>query len=153
MSTGLSNVFDQPLHIELKSSRILLAVATGLYILAVLFWLQVPLPGRVAATLYAGLAIHFLFLSGLHILNRLPVSINRLGWDHRRGWWLQYVDGRRRHAELCMPVFVSRYLVALTFRTGRLRYRSVIVIADRLEAEAFRRLRVRLIQSAYDSNT
>lgn len=153
MSTELSNVFDQPLQVELKASPMLLAMVAALYLLTVLLWLPIPLPGRVAAVLYAGMLAHFLFLFGLHIVNWLPVSINRLGWDRKRGWWLQYVDGRRLKVSLCLPVFVSRYLVAACFRTDRLRFRSVIVVADRLEAEAFRRLRVRLIQSSHDKTT
>ena len=153
MSTRLSNVFDRPLHIELQPSRILLIGAGALYLLTAFFWLHISLPGRYVAVLYAGLLAHFIYLYFLHIVNRLPVAITTLGWDRQRGWWLQYVNGRRSEVSLCLPVFVSRRLVAIRFRTGRLRCRSVIVVADRLDAEAFRRLRLRLIQSSHGDNT
>lgn len=153
MSTRLSNVFDRPLHLELQPSRILLVGAGALYLLAACFWLQVSLPGRYVAVLYAGQLAHFLYLYFLHIANRLPAAVSTLGWDRKRGWWLQYVNGRRSEVSLCLPAFVSRCLVAVCFRTGRLRWRSVIVVADRLDVEAFRRLRLRLIQSSHGENT
>ncbi len=153
MSPKLSNRFDQPLHIELRASRVLPAVTAILYLLSAYLWLQVPLPHEYLAALYAGLLGHFVWLVCLQFAGWTPASINRLGWDRRRGWWLRRVDGRMLEASLCMPVFVSRHLVAVRFRTGRRRSRSVLVVSDRLDSEAFRRLRVRLIQSSRSNDT
>ena len=52
-------------------------------------------------------------------------------------------------ADPVLPVFVSHRLVAVRFRTGRLAYRNLLVVGQRCAAEDFRRLRVRLIQSAH----
>jgi hypothetical protein len=58
-------------------------------------------------------------------------------------------DGVWHRARPGWPAFVSARLVAVRFRTGRFAGRPVIVVADRIDPQAFRRLRVRLLQCAH----
>jgi hypothetical protein len=66
-----------------------------------------------------------------------------------RGWRIRQARGDWLDAEPLLPMFVTRRLVAVRFRTGRCAYRTLLVVAQRCAADDFRRLRVRLIQSSH----
>ena len=142
--------FDQPLLVELQASRILLLALGAVYALTVLVWLWVPLswPGRLA--LFGVLGGHFVFLYRLHVKPLLRRAVQALRWDAVRGWRLRCHGGEWLPAKLLTPALVSYRLVAVRFRVGRFSTRTVVVVADRLAENDFRRLRVRLLQSAAD---
>ena len=148
MSHNSLTKFDQPLLVELKPSRRLLLALAALYALTAWVWLWVPLPwpGRVA--LFAVLGAHFVFVYRLHVRPLLRCAVQALSWDAVRGWRLRCPGGEWCPAQLLTPAFVGYRLVAVRFRVGRFSTRTIVVVSDRLGENDFRRLRVRLIQSA-----
>ncbi|WP_455235008.1 protein YgfX [Thiogranum longum] len=149
MSQNSSNAFDHPLQVELGFSLALLAAYATLYGVAGAAWLCVPVPWFTRLAICALLAFHFLYVYRLHVAASLRCAVHTLAWDPVLGWRIRSRGGVWLRAELRSPVFVSRQLVAVRFRIGRFRSRSVIVVPDRLDAADFRRLRVRLLQSAH----
>jgi len=148
MSHNSLTKFDQPLLAELQPSRLLLLALGVVYALAALVWLWVPVswPGRLA--LFCLLGGHFVFLYRLHVKPLLRGAVQALRWDAVQGWRLRCHDGEWCPAQLLTPALVSYRLVAVRFRVGRFRTRTVVIVADRLNENDFRRLRVRLLQSA-----
>ena len=149
MSHNSLRKFDQPLRVELRPSRILLLVLASLYLLAVLAWWCVPLSTLARLLLTALLAGHFFHLYRVHIAATSVVSVQALSWDRVRGWRLRGPDAVWLRADMLLPVFVSYRLAAVRFRTSRFKTRTVVLSADRLSVKDFRRLRVRLLQSAH----
>jgi hypothetical protein len=143
--------FEQPLRAELKPSRVLLSGFGLAYLLGALVWLSVPVtwPGRL--TVLVLLAGHFVLLYGVHIKPSRRRAVRALSWDSARGWRLCCRGAQWLPARLLLPVFVSHRLVAVRFRTGGFSTRRVVVVADRLSEDDFRRLRVRLLQSASEN--
>lgn len=145
MSHNSSRKFDRPLRVELGCSRQLLLTCLALYLPAALCCLWTPMP----ALLLVLLALHFCYVYCMHIAMCLPTAICAISWDATRGWRLRQARGDWLAVEPLLPVFVSHRLVAARFRTGRLGYRSLVVVGQRCAVDDFRRLRVRLIQSAH----
>jgi hypothetical protein len=149
MSPNLYNAFDRPLRIELAPSRLLTGAWLTLYALAAcgLYSLSLEWPLRMGLlgilTVYAWLAYR------LHIKVNLPYSVCALAWDVQQGWQVRQRGNGWQPAELCMPVLVHYRIAALRVRLRRWRTISVVVVADRAGADDFRRLRVRLLQSAH----
>ena len=141
--------FDQPLQVEPEASRLLLTVVAALYSVAAIAWWCTPLPFVVRFAASSILLLHFTHLYRVH-LSVTPVSaVQTLSWNPLRGWRLRGGDGQWFDARLLLPVFVTRRLVAVRFRVGRFDTRSVVVASDCLAGDEFRRLRVRLLQSAH----
>ncbi len=150
MSHNSLKKFDQPLSVELKPSRIFLSVLVSLYSLAVLAWWCVPLSVLTRLLLTAVLTGHFFHLYRLHIAATSAASVQALCWDRVKGWQLRGPGTTVWFpAEMLLPVFVSYRFAAVRFRIGRFTTRSAVLLADRLPANDFRRLRVRLLQSAH----
>ncbi len=140
--------FDQPLLAELKPSRTLLLGFGIVYLLVALVWLWLPVSWMGRLTVLAVLVGHFVMLYGLHIKPSRRCAVSALSWDGVRGWRLCCPQGQWLPAQLMLPAFVSFRLIAVRFRVGRVGQRRVVVVADRLSENDFRRLRVRLLQSA-----
>jgi hypothetical protein len=149
MSPNSSHRFDRPLRVELRASRLLRRAGLLLYPGAALSSLCLPLHAAWCAALWGVLGLNFLLVYRRHIAASAPTAIDGLAWDARRAWRIRGPQGDWRNATLCTPVFVSYRLAVARFRSGRWFSRSVIVVPDRLDREQFRRLRVRLIQSAH----
>lgn len=64
-------------------------------------------------------------------------------WDELGVWQLELADGTTAEAELEGGSFVTPAVMVLGFRSGEGRH-SLVVLADTLDAETRRRLRVRL---------
>ena len=149
MSHNSSQGFDRPLRIELRASRRLLGAALLLYLAALLSCLRMPLAPGWRAGLCVLLCLHFVFVYRRHIVASATQAVRGLAWDAQRGWRIKGPRGEWRQATLCTPVFVSYRLAVARFRTRRRGSRSVMLLADRAGVDDFRRLRVRLIQSAH----
>ena len=149
MSHNSLTRFDQPLQVEPETSRLLLTVAATLYGLAAVAWwcTPTPLPVRLAVSIV--LILHFIYLYRVHISVTPASAVQTLDWNPLRGWRLCGGDGQWFDAQLLLPVFVTHRLVAVRFRVGRFDTRSLVVVGDRLSGDDFRRLRVRLLQSAH----
>lgn len=116
--------------------------------LGVLF--LVPLP------VYAAWAAALIVLASMawgirrHALRLDRNAIVRLVWDADDAWLLVTAAGRELAAVLMTSSYVHPWLAVLNFQTEgtgvrRLwRRRSVVLLPDALDAESFRRLRVRL---------
>ena len=145
MSHDSSKAFDRPLKVELGSSRLLLLAGLAAYLPAAALCLGPSLP----AVLLLPLAVHLGYLHGLHVGTWLPGAAAALSWDAQRGWRVRRTSGDWLEVWPVTPIFVSARLVAVRFKTTGWRRCSVVVVADRCDADAFRRLRVRLLQSAH----
>jgi hypothetical protein len=84
-------------------------------------------------------AVHAVFH---HALNRGPRSVQALTLD-QAGRLEVVMKGNRLAAELVPGAFVTPWLTVLPCRTAKGRV-SVLLTPDRVEAESFRRLRLRL---------
>lgn len=151
MSQISLNAFEQALQVELASSRLLLSVLLFLYTLTAAAWLWVPLDAFARLGLYSLLAGHFVYLYRLHCRPSLRSAVRALAWDPVSGWRIRCGAEAWLPARIITPVFVSYRLVAVRFRVGRFTTRSVVVTGDRMGSDDFRRLRVRLLQSANGS--
>jgi len=149
MSHNSLTRFDQPLRVVPETSRLLLRVAAALYGLAGVAWWCTPTPLALRFVISAVLLLHFIHLYRVHISTGPASAVRTLDWNPLRGWRLCGGDGTWREARLVTPVFVTRRLVAVRFRVGRFDTRSLVVVSDRLGCDDFRRLRVRLLQSAH----
>ena len=145
MSRISSRKFDRPLRVELRASGRLLLASLGLYLAAALACWWAPLP----AALLVVPVVHFFYLYCSHIRPCVARAICALSWDPVRGWRIRQARGDWLGAEPMLPVFVTRRLVVVRFRTGRCGYRTLLVVAQRCAADDFRRLRVCLIQSSH----
>jgi len=131
--------------VELGPSRLLLQAGLALYLAAAVLCLWSPLPGALAALL----VLHFCFVYCLHVRRCLPFAVRAVSWDAVRGWRIRSARGQWLAVSPVPPVFVSYRLVAVRLRCGRFRRRSLLVVAGSCPVDDFRRLRVRLIQSAH----
>lgn len=129
--------------LELTPSRRLLAALAGLHGLAALGLAVTDLP--VVPRLILGAALTVSLLFNLH---RFGVPGGR--WFLRRlecgadgVWRLYYGDGRCREGRF-LGGYVHPRLLVLRFATGRFARRAAVVLPDAAEAEALRRLRVRV---------
>jgi Membrane-bound toxin component of toxin-antitoxin system len=150
MSSDSLTRFDQPLRVELRFSRTLAAAAVALHGLAVLGCLLVPLQRGwqlLIITLLGGHCVRF-YRSQVAATGGKAIGV--IAWDKQRGWRLRAASGHWWPARLLMPVFVTVSLVVVRFRIAAVGTHSAVIVADRLGAEEFRRLRVRLLQSTQD---
>ncbi len=129
--------------LELRPSRRLLAALGGLHGLAAMGLMVAPLPMAPSLALGAALAASLTFN-----LYRFGAPASR--WFLRRlecgadgVWRLRYGDGRRREAWL-LGGYVHPQLLVLRFATGRFTRCAAVILPDTAEAEALRRLRVRV---------
>lgn len=148
MSPNLYNKFDRPLCLEFRPSRIL-QLSIGLTHLAALVSLMLASLQSVALAALAILVIaNALYLYACYTSMAMPASIRKLGWSPAQGWRLPQRDGESLPLSLREPLFVSRHLLVARFASHRYRHHSLLVVADSLNADDFRRLRVRLLQCA-----
>jgi hypothetical protein len=148
MSPTLYNAFDRALRVELGPSRLLGTVWLLLNGIAAGGLLYVSPDWRWRLGLLTLVSLYALLGYLLHVSLALPWSVRALAWDPQRGWKVRFRSGSWLNAELCTPVLVSEHLTAMRLRLPRWRYVRVLVVADRTASADFRRLRVRLLQSA-----
>jgi len=80
-----------------------------------------------------------------HVSLSHPAAIRQLRWGDGNHWQLTRRDGAMRHTALQTRVFIHPRLVILCFQDAWWRSSCVVLTADRLSPETFRRLRVRLL--------
>jgi hypothetical protein len=93
-----------------------------------------------AAVVLAGLAAG---VAG-PVLHRLPWTLREAVWLADGTWSLTLASGRMLDARLLPSTYVGRWVVLLGFRCGRFRSCFMPLLADNLDADLLRRLRVRL---------
>jgi hypothetical protein len=112
-------------------------------VLLVLLFTGLPLPVTVAIALAA--ARGFLLSWRTHVSLTHPAAIHHLRWGDGNDWQLTRQDGTTVDTSLQPRVFIHPRLVILRFRQSWRYSFSVVLTADRLDPELFRRLRVRLL--------
>lgn len=81
-------------------------------------------------------------------LRRAAQPVRRIDIDARGAWRLTCGDGRGLDLRLTHAPLVLPWLVALEFRAADGRRHDLLLLPDMLDADAFRRLRVRLTRGA-----
>jgi hypothetical protein len=141
----LSRKYATPLHLELGRSRLLWLYLTLLHGALLVTLPFVQLPGSFVLLLTLVLVLSYLRYRRLYWLTANRDSIRSLVWGSAERMQLTLESGQGAGASLLPHGFVLSWLVILHLRldTGRKRY--LIVLPDMLDAESFRRLRVRLL--------
>ena len=133
-----------PLHLNLRPSAQLLAFVAAAHAMALVAvvwsasnepW-SLLLAGPVLAS-----AWHYAWR---HAALRSSSSVVRLEWDCDDRWRLFTLGGEVRDGRLRADTYLHPYLIILNFKGRLLRRTSVVIAPDRLDAESFRRLYVRL---------
>lgn len=140
--------FAQPLRVEFGASRRLALAAAVVHSLAAGACLLATLPLPLRLLLAGVAAVHYVAFLRRHASARARRAIRAVAWDSTRGWQVRWRSGAWQPARLLLPVFVSASLVVMRFRPAAGRACSAMLVADRLPADDFRRLRVRLLQAA-----
>jgi len=141
----LSERFDNNLIVKIKVSYTLMVLLAAVHIGGALLIGVVPLYGLFKTGLWALLAasaVHAIRLHGLRTASRalVELELDTEGLCSVR----QNRDAHWRAAEI-VQTLVHPWLVMLVLKPeGRARRLSLVIAADAVEAEAFRRLRARL---------
>ncbi|MEY6432496.1 protein YgfX [Thioalkalicoccus limnaeus] len=114
-----------------------------------LVWL-LPLPSWARIALTFVVCLDLVHQIGLHLGRWWPWAIREAIWLADGAWVVTLVSGRRYEARLAPTTFASVGLIVLNLRCGRFRYRALPLVADSLDPDLFRRLRVRLRFRALD---
>ena len=140
MLFGRMNRFQGPVQISLLPSRWLQRVLLTLHVLVgCTLLLAYPMSGMRNFLLLA-VAAHLPW--SLRAARR--VAITGLELDAAQRWHVLFCDGRSLVARLTAAAWVSPYLTTLDFVCADGSKRQVLLLPDMLDADAFRRLRVRL---------
>jgi len=139
---------EQPLQIELRPAWRLAAVAGFIHLLSAGSIVLLPAFYGLRFLLPVLLLVHFGYFIRRKVIGTTRKAVRMIAWDRQRGWRVANAAGDWQRVHPDLPVFVSYKLVVVRFRISAFRSRSAIVVAERLSDDDFRRLRVRLIQSA-----
>ncbi len=140
-----STAYATPLRLELKPSRTLFWLLTFSHLGAAgLLW-TTNLPVWATACLGVSVLVSYLWLVARHALLCHPAAAVCLLWPSGIQWQVRSRNGEEASALLSPESFVRPWLTVLLLRpeTGG-GARNVVLLPDMLDAEAFRRLRVRL---------
>ena len=153
-----SKKLEPPLHIELNPSRRLLLLLLIVHGGAILFVVLFPLTWLIKTILLLFLLISA--FAGAYKIGwtrqvsakwPLPLcwrSVTSMVWQSDNDWQLLFDNGQQVIAQLLPSSTCQPYFVALNFRTEKrflpYRYLSVVIFTDAIDAEIFRRLRIRL---------
>ena len=144
MSQGSWNAFAGPLRLELRPSRGLALLIWVPYLLAagVVPGLDVPFAVSVGLLLACGASL--VLQHRRHLPGRGTESVRAIEWLPD-GRWRLLTGAGRWDAVLALPLYEQPFLVILSFRVaGRRRLLHVVILPDMVDADQFRRLRVRL---------
>jgi hypothetical protein len=134
-----SKTYATPLTIELATPVYPAAIALGAHVLAGVALLFSSLP---AALVWATFAI--LFASAYHVMFRLRY-FNRIIWRSDDSWLLWARNGRHVIARLAVESLATTCITLLNFNTVTSgKCFSVVIFPTAVNADALRRLRVRL---------
>jgi hypothetical protein len=145
MSPPLSRTYATPLRLETGVSRRLggfFTLSHGAALAVLPFCGLPPLPVTAIAL---GVVLSWLRTRRCDVLRRDPDSIASLVWKEGNRVHLTLRSGRETGAALRPFVFMQPWLVILHFRRDDGRTARLVLLPDMLDADTFRRLRVRLL--------
>lgn len=129
------------LHLARRPSRWLAALLSSSHLAAILaLWLS-ALPEPLAPLGSILLILHLGWLWPRQVSLGHPSAIRRAVWQADGSWRLIQTDGRAETAGLRLPCYTSRWLAVLRFRG-----RTLVLPRDGMDANTWRRLRVRLLR-------
>lgn len=139
----MATPFEFPVLLRVRSSPRLSAVIIFLHAGAAVapFWAQVP--AWALAALLGVIAASLIHVFYFYILQYHPHAPVQLVLTTREEWWLTCTGRQSFRVRLLPAALVHPLLTVLVFRDGRRRY-PVILTPDVVDADQFRRLRVRL---------
>jgi hypothetical protein len=138
----LSNGFDKPLLLKRKTSHLLIFYLVGIHVLALLALLQpIALPPA------AMLVLWFILLTSVGVHARYI----RRQRDNTDNYWVWQTNGmwQRVNADQTYLLVPSKsvstpWFVAATLTTPAREKQRLLLVCDQLDADSFRRLRVRM---------
>lgn len=148
--------YASPLRLELEKSSVLLALvviahagAVAMLVICEFYWITKLL---LALTVFISLYL-FMSLNGkvpmFKFVRRMFPEIKSIVWGHDDLWMLTTAQGEELQARLLTSTFVHPKLTTVNLKLSGMpwykRYRSFVFMQDNLDAETFRRLRVRLL--------
>ena len=134
----------QILHLALRRSRLLgiwLLASQALALTGLLLFPPAPVVTAALLFTWAVIGVHGWWC---HVAIANPARVVALSLDGNGGWWLKRADGRVIEPLLLADSRALPALLLLNFRLGRWRRRSLLLLPDSADADALRRLRVRL---------
>jgi hypothetical protein len=145
MSPPLSRTYATPLRLEPGVSRRLdgfLALSHGVSLAVLPFCGLPPLP---VAAMALSVVLSWLRTRRRDAQRRDPDAIHALVWEEGNRCRLSLRSGQETGATLRPFVFMQPWLVILHFRRDDGRAARLVLLPDMLDADSFRRLRVRLL--------
>lgn len=139
----MTNYNVGPIELDLKSSCWLAGIFAGAVLGACLVLAYVPLDYRIKLPLAAAVIIAGIYHTLRDALLVMPKSIVRLTLSSKGKFHMVSRNGVETAVSILPSSFVMPYLTVLNFKTGkRFTGRSIVITPDRVDEEAFRRLRV-----------
>ena len=140
-----SNTYAAPLALEIAPSvpfALMLACAHGgvVMVLAML-----PLPGWMLWVLTVCVVAHAVYSIRRHALLHDAKSVVRVLWDAQDQWTLTRRDGTECSAKLLPGSYLHPTLTVLNYKVSNWYRTSVVILPQRVDAEDFRKLRVRMM--------
>jgi len=136
----LSNGFARPLHLRRKASLVLAGFLIVLHVLALIALLQpLAITALVHDLLYPSVVCSVVYHA---VFYRHQIDKAHYWIWHAGGSW-QYSDNERLFSLVLPRSVQTPWFVALTLTDTRQRQR-LLIVRDQLDADTFRRLRVRV---------
>ncbi len=136
------------LRLEVQPSRTLLRMQFflhGLALMVLAYPLGVPLWLRIGLFIALGTSLFFL------LRNEALIRVRRLLLDGHDQWYRIDEGGQREPLRLRDDTWLGHRVAVLRFDREQGRPLNVLILPDNLDADSFRRLRVRLRHASADS--
>lgn len=131
-----------PLVLRAGPSRRLAGYLVLVHLLGAFSVILIPLYWWGQAALFLALFTSLGYGLVTQALRSAPWAIRTAQHNGVGDWRLELVSGTEIPSARLLPTgFTGQHFAVLNFRTGRLRYRSLVLAADAIDAEALRRLR------------
>lgn len=139
------NTYAAPLALEIAPSLPFALVLLGVHSAVVVVLLFMPLPEEFIAVLAIVVAVHAVYATWRHALLRAAKSVVQVLWDTQDEWTLTHRDGTTCYAQLLAGSYRHPLLTVLNFKVSTWRRTSVVIFPQRVAADGFRQLRVRML--------